>query len=137
MIEELVGEAVLEKCKSYHRFIYNHILVYTSNYNRLKKRHNSTIVTDDGEIMVISHLIKIKCMDSNDTKYIILGEKLEILDEMLCKNNKFCSSNYSFVTKRSRSIVCYNYSSIKVKAVNIYSEDRYYVIPIVNKFETD
>ena len=137
LLEELVGETIHEKCKTYQRFICNRILIHTCNYKRLKKRHNSTVVADDDEIMIISHLLKINCMESNNFKYVIMGENLEELDEVFCKSNIFSSSNYSFITNKSGSIVCYNYSSIKAKAVNIYSENRNYVFPIVNKFEMD
>ena len=47
IIEQDLGFSIEESASSYDRFIYKNILCYAINYARLKKRNNSTIITNE------------------------------------------------------------------------------------------
>lgn len=137
-VEELVGEAVDERCERYHRFVFKNILYHSLGYQRLVKRNNSCILTTDNEIFHILSLIKIMIVSSGTMKYIILGRKFRILNEALCRNGNYSSRSFSFLASETPEIACREITSIVSKCVNVPVEENIVcIIPVVNTLETD
>ncbi|KAJ8672076.1 hypothetical protein QAD02_003335 [Eretmocerus hayati] len=137
-IEELLGGEVEEYCESFNRFIHDHMLIHSNSYQRLKKRRNSFILTENDEIFDIQKIVRVQKMNSRRTTYIILALEFEILDEQLCKNQQFSSQQYSFIARKTKNIRAFKPNWIKSKCAMIPIENELScIIPLVNKQETD
>ncbi|KAJ8679136.1 hypothetical protein QAD02_014923 [Eretmocerus hayati] len=137
-IEELLDGEVEEKCETFTRFIYDHMLIHSSSYQRLKKRKNSFIITENNEIFDIQKIVRVQKFNSRKTRYIILGKEVEILDQQLCENQQFSSEQYSYIVKETNNIRAFKPKLIRSKCVRVFIEDGLScIIPLVNKQETD
>lgn len=107
LIEQLLQQTVSEEVKSFQRFSYKNILYHSSKYSRLIKRNNSTVILNNGELMVISDLILINTPDLR-THYVVLGKKLQIMNEEICKHKGISMKMFSFITRETNNdISCF------------------------------
>ncbi|KAJ8685085.1 hypothetical protein QAD02_020878 [Eretmocerus hayati] len=137
-IQELLDGEVEEKCETFTRFIYDHMLIHSSSYQRLKKRKNSFIITENNEIFDIQEIVRVQKFNSRKTRYIILGKEVEILDQQLCENQQFSSEQYSYIVKETNNIRAFKPKLIRSKCVRVFIKDGLScIIPLVNKQETD
>ncbi|KAJ8684499.1 hypothetical protein QAD02_020291 [Eretmocerus hayati] len=127
-IEQLLETEIENEASSYDRFIYKNVLYNTTQYTRLEKRHNSTILTQDNELVVIADLIAVKPIGETQETYIVSGIKIEVLSEELCKNGHISTNLYSFIGKETSISVFIKPSSIKKKCVRIpYQQGKLYI----------
>lgn len=138
VIESVLEETINDNTNKYFRFIYKNVLFHSCDYKRLTKRNNSCILTDNSVLLVITSLVKIQCLISQDIKYIVLGKKLSIEDCELCKNGRYVSNVISFIAKETSNIICCKMSSIVRKCVMVpYKKDMFCIYPLGNTVETD
>lgn len=120
--------------QSFHRFILDGMLIHTTTYQRLKKRHNSTVQLNDGEFVDISHLLQHRINKNCDFKSIIIGNQLIKIPNI---NISPVLKTATVTTKLSNNIVCFFSEELKSKCFRILYNDTIYVTPIVNSFERD
>lgn len=128
--------AKVEQCE---RFIYKKTLWHTLNFNRLQRRINSCVITTDRRIFLINRMFKVKCNDSDIEKKVLLGFKINILEEeYLCKVENLSSSSFMFIGKKTDDIDVIDVSLIEKKCVYMEMENnKVCIVPVVNNLETD
>ncbi|KAJ8672064.1 hypothetical protein QAD02_003323 [Eretmocerus hayati] len=77
----------------YDRFINNSILYTSTSYTRSKERSNHTVVMSDGVFINILSLAAVKSCEIAKKSYVVLGEKLERLNDTLLLREPFNSGN--------------------------------------------
>lgn len=102
LVEQLLQQTVSEEVKSFQRFSYKNILYHSSKYSRLIKRNNSTVILNNGELMVISDLILINTPDLR-IHYVVLGKKLQIMNEEICKHKGISMKMFSFIARETNN----------------------------------
>lgn len=138
LVEQLIQQRVTKEVKSFQRFLYKRILYHSCKYFRLVKRNNSTVLLNNGELMVISDLIFINITELNVTHYVVLGKKLEILDEELCKHKGISTKMFSFIARETNNDICCFPSDFDKKCCNmLYKAHKLYIVPLVNTVEID
>ncbi|OXU21886.1 hypothetical protein TSAR_010800 [Trichomalopsis sarcophagae] len=138
IIEQLLQQEIENDSDIYERFIYNNSLFHTTKYLRLKKRNNSTILTYDNQLILITDLVAVRELQTNHEKYVLLGTKLMPLNEEICRNDNISTNLFSIIVKKTNEVVSINVSSIMKKCIMVALEnDKWYVVPLVNNLETD
>ena len=139
VIEEVVQGTVLDdEAQTFKRFIFKNVLYNTSNDNRMIKRNNNTIETGDGRFIIILDLVTVKLTVTGVYRHVVIGKELQIQRRGLCNFENISSTEFSSIVEETNNIICCSLSNIKTKCVNIqYNETEWYIIPIVNHFETD
>lgn len=138
LIEQLLQQTITENVKSFLRFCYKGILYHSYKYSRLIKRNNSTVLLHNGELMIISDLIFINIPELQRTHYIVLGKKLQIMNEELCKYKGISTKMFSYVARETDNDISCFPSDFNKKCCNmLYKEDKLYIVPLVNTVEID
>jgi len=78
-IANKIGQTTLlntTEFQSFHRFILDGMLIHTTTYQRLKKRHNSTVQLKDGDFVDISHLLQYKINTNCNFLSILMSHQL-------------------------------------------------------------
>lgn len=138
-IEIQLGEEIEDKCTAYKRFMYKNLYFHSYDDKKLKKRRNdSTALTLDGKLISIWKLLKVRCVASKATKYVIVGKELPVLDESLCVKDNFNSKMYSYIAVDNTRLACSEVSFIENKCLSHrYRRDKLCIFPLVNMLETD
>lgn len=139
LVELLLQKTITEKVKSYQRFSYKGTLYHSFKYFRLIKRNNSTVILLNGELMTISDLILINMPEVNGTFFVVLGKKLQIMDEELNKYKSDISTKmFSFIARETNNDISCFPSDFDKKCCNmLFKEDKLYIVPLVNTVEID
>ena len=138
IIEEDLGYSIDESASSYDRFIYKNTLYHTINYARLKKRNNSTIITNEKNIAIITDLMVVRRIDTTDDVYIIIGKLLNTVDEEMSNYQQKSSKLFSSIAVETNSTISIKLTSIRSKFVYIpISTNKICFISLVNILETD
>lgn len=140
-IEALLHENILNKTDCYKRFIFRNILWHAENYEKLKKRQNSTALLQNGIFIIISGIFVVRTVPNDYVRYVIIGKILNRTDIEICKtNNPTLSSNRLFhVTRITDSVVAIFPNMLYTKCIMIPYDnvDKYCIIPLVNNIERD
>lgn len=146
-IERHVLKAVIgfnvECALSYDRFIYKKVVYNTSSYMRFEKRMNCMVLTTDDNFVEISDLLVINRYDEDEdeenSEYVILGNEMHVMDDVICNYGPCSSEMYSCIVKKTKTKVCYKLQSLKHKCIMIpyENEEKYCIMPLVNTIETD
>lgn len=88
--------------------------------------------------MIISDLILINIPELEITHYVILGKKLQIMDEEFCKHKDISTKMFSFIARETNNDISCFPSDIDKKCCNmLYKNDKLYIVPLVNTVEID
>lgn len=138
LIEESIGHPILENCKIFHKFIYKKVAFHSISYNRLKKRNNSTIMTNDGELLTITGLCQVKLRDIDEKMYIVMGKIFQNTGETMFRQGEFDARTHSLIVIPTDNSICCELHEIQRKCVNSpYIGNRRCITPLVNRLETD
>ncbi|XP_039308606.1 uncharacterized protein LOC105204984 isoform X2 [Solenopsis invicta] len=142
-ITELLQEDIVANdVQSYKRFIFKGILYHSTNYERLRKRENSTAQLTNGTYILITKILMIRKINSNNYICIIVGNKFLSLNLELPKDSEIQNSSkiYSSIVRKTEQITCILPESLKTKCIKIdYNSQRNQciIMPLVNSTEID
>lgn len=75
---------------------------------------------------------------NNVEKYVIIGTSFEVLNDVLCTYNYISSSSYSYSVRETNNITtCLPQNIYCNKCIILPCNDKFYIMRLVNKIETD
>lgn len=81
------------------------MLIHTTTYQHLKKRHNSTVQLKDGEFVDISHLLQYRINTNCNFESILMGHQLNQIPNI--NISPVLLKTATVTTKLSNNIVCF------------------------------
>lgn len=135
-IQALLTENIQDHTISYERFIFNNVLYHSSTYEKLCKR-NSIVETTFGIFMKVTAIVYVTTLNKME-KYVIVGKSFEILnDDVLCKYKYISTSSYCYSVRETNNIMTCFPQNIRNKCILLPCNDKFYIMKLVNKMETD
>lgn len=131
-IGHMLPEYTINNFQSFQRFILNGMLIHTTGYQRLKKRHNSLVQLHNGDFVDITHLLQYQLNSSDTWKSIMLGIQL-----IPTSDANLILHSATVNVKESSRVVCFLPEELKSKCFGVSYDDNIYITPIVNIFERD
>lgn len=95
-IEVYLQKTIVNEAQSFNRFIYNHTLWHVESYEKLQKRHNSTVQLSNGSFITIQAIFAIRTEVNDELYYIITGNILRPINYEICRTNSFTLSSNKF-----------------------------------------
>ncbi|KAJ8688303.1 hypothetical protein QAD02_024098 [Eretmocerus hayati] len=138
LIQNIVEDLVHDVCICYERFIFKKTVFTSCFYTRAEIRSNHMILLKNGDMMKLTNLICVRKMISNEQRYVLLGLRMIKSVDGLCRYDEFDSDEIMFITHESAELICCDPEVIETKLVCVPMPDnRYCLVPLVNKVETD
>ncbi|KAJ8677291.1 hypothetical protein QAD02_013078 [Eretmocerus hayati] len=138
LIQDVVGFDVDGTPVCYNRFIYKRKVFTTSLYTRAEKRINHFVLMENGVYIIITHLLFVQEPTFGRKEYVLLGKRLQDLDERLCESGDFDSRKFFTIVRETADVDCFLHRSVKRKMVSIeIGVSKICLVKIVNSFETD
>lgn len=135
-IQALIKENIQDDAVCYKKFIFKNVLYHASTYEKLYKRNNSIVETTFG-FMKIMGIICVITLNELKKMYVIVGKLFEVLNDVLCSYNYISSSSYSHSVRETNNIITCLPQDICSKCILLSCNDKFYIMKLINKMETD
>lgn len=136
----IAPEKIYPLVESYERFIFKNILIHGQNYERLKKRKNSTIITVRDKFLDVQELIKVITLNGGEI-WVIMGKEYVITNDTIYPQPEVPMLKYNCIAYKETNIVRALFpNEIRKKCVNMpdfTTDDKCFISPLVNCLETD
>lgn len=138
LVQARLQEEVEDSGLFYEKFIFDHIVFHAITYEKMVKRNNSIIETTFGAFMEITGLCCINTTLNRNSKYVILGKRLDVCNNAnICSNSNICLPTFCHEVTETNGMDAVLPQNVASKCVLIPCNGHLYVSRIVNTMETD